>query len=350
MTDLQFQLNKDTYATNFEPVYLRQFKPKSIFQIPVILPFYIPVNGLNVTLYVDAISAATFTFSAVKYSEVGAAAGITPQGAEIVSTSRTRVEMIFVTEDERKWDTDEAPSEIFDFLVQRLNYFMISYLIFTKDTDVYKVSKEMFPGVLIFRKSYPPFWENTKDGILVLHAHVPGSTKETLNQDSQLRFIQLAHAIEQNLNPFILSEELLLNAERKLKNGFYRDAVIDSQSAIEVFLSTLFIQLLIAEGKPQGAAEAELEGLPFISMVKKQFHGRIGGQWDFSSSTSLPVSRWYHDLYLLRNKVVHAGVQPPKPIATRAIASAKELEKYIMSLIKAKRSQYPNFERFITLK
>lgn len=348
-----FLVNKDSYPDRFEGVYHHAFVPKTLLQFGIILPFQIPVCEDSARHFVnDDDSISTYHFSTF-ISHYETSAGAIDEPLQSVELLRSRVEMVFVTAEALEWQ--EGPeamtpmlSKYFDVLLNRLNQLLVAYLILTKDSDVHTVSLEMLQLVSLYRfvkLDEPEPWDTAKLGMLVLNPDVPYN-RPPLTEEQDMRVSRYAHAQHNDLNPFILSEEMALAARRNFRKGFYRETVILAQISVETLLNTLFVQILVTEGASQIDAEAKVEDTAFKSMVQNQFHPRIGGRWNVEDANT-QVGQWWADTYLLRNRVTHGGYKPTKGEVSDALVSAHQLRHYVASLLKKNKKKYPNLSHYL---
>jgi len=340
-----FTINESTYRADFEPVYLKYLiKPVQLFQFPILLPFHIPVIDGACYTFPDAITneARTYKFNTVRTTHNIAAGIITPENEEF-PVEYSRIEMINVFKHSKDVNEDSL-TDVFDTLLDQLNAVLVAHLILSKDVDIHRVTKEMLQFVSTYRVVNLPDWKNSKVGFFNLHADVPYVRERLGSTDEQelTRYVQL---IINELNPFLMTEEMALNSMREFKRGFYRDAVIQCQMSIESFLGTLFIKFREIEGETAETAEEELRKLPFINLVKSEFHPRIGGQWD-RTQRETATGKWFNDLYQLRNRIIHIGHQPTFSEANIAIVAGGNFRAYVLSQISEARGRYSEIKKY----
>ncbi len=335
--DLSFALNKNSYSDDFLPVYLHQgITPKYLIQFPVLLPFELPFqNGLCNTIFLDNGDACTLHYSDVLTTE-HIHAGIISKKAMSVEVCKTRVEMTYVLSSDLPTE-EEFLSNIFDVLVDCLNWMIIAYKLHKKDVHVHEVSREMFEFASISRVITIDSWEYNA-GIFLTNTNIK-YRKEKLSEEDQYEVIRYTSVIYKENNPFIVSEDLLLTARHNFRYGFYKEAVLFSQSFIETFLHALFHQLLETEGKTEEEITKKLEDVSFIGMVKKEFHGRIGGVWN-TDNLLTPIGEWYENTYQLRNRVAHAGFSPVFEEAEKSINSAMKFRLFVINQLLTKKKLY----------
>lgn len=348
---LGFYLNQDTYHKDFLPVYKKAgFAPNRIFQTRVLLPFEIPVdNGTCVTMMLDGSEAITLVFSSFEYKHRFFFDNIEDDNLKH-NIARTIVEMNYVSdkvqfdaEIENESQKDEL-SELFDTCVEKLNFFLKSYLITTKDVSVYQVSLKMFDVVGIYRFLNPNDW-NYQPGMLLLHPNIPYK-KTILSKEQAHDIIWYANVINQEWNPFVLPLELKLNASRYFVNGQFRESVLYCQTAFETFLRTLLSELFKQEGKSLAVLDEIYEENGFMKVLKSEFSSRLGGIWDLTS-TSSPLKDWHDNCYQMRNRIIHGGYLPDNSETEESLVCAQNAINYIVGLVKQKKKRYPDVYKYL---
>lgn len=341
--DKLFAINSASFKKDFLPVYERHFTPKYIVQFPVLLPFHIPFkNGICVTLFTKRKGACTYHFSSITTNHHVSMGVVAPTLLE-VPVHETRVEMTFVTAKRMKRN-EKLLSDTFDMLLEGLNLVLSAYLIQTKDVDVHRISKEMIQFGSMYRIIPIQRWHKFIHGLFLVHFDVPYS-RSILSKGITEKIIWYANVINQQWNPFMLSEEFALGARRNIKNGFYKESVLYAQMSIETFLRALFIQLLLSEGKALAEAESINENIPFMQMVKRKFNIRLGGRWNTKNVRS-KLGRWYKCTYRIRNSIVHTGYSPTYSETKKALSAVGDFRSYVISLTKKQKKKYPDLQKF----
>jgi hypothetical protein len=342
----RFQLNERTYARDFLPVYEQlEIHPRTLVQFPIILPFHVPFKGgLTLTFGLDASEACTFTFGTIStLHEVHA--GIVSDDPVRVPQHRTRVEMTYVAGGETELKLDEKSlTEVFELMVSKLNSLITAYMVVTKDYRVHPVSTEMFEFGSLYRIIDPAKWKDAARGLFLLHWQVPFEKPE-LPTDLQERIVSYTTVVDNGLNPFVLTEELSLTARRQLLTGSFREAVISAQTAVETLLTGVLARAMAGEGAAEDSIDQFMQDVPFMRRVRTEYHPRFGGDWKLDQPTS-QIGEWYNATYQLRNRIVHAGHQPTRLEAAAAVEAAQSFRRYVVSLIKASKNEYPSLQKF----
>lgn len=343
-----YALNKQSYQMWLKPFSQGDgIAPKTLVQFLIDVPFYFPMtnkHNFSITSFHKKVLCA------YKFSDLPEYRSMAGEATERkIEIRRSAIEMTYVTGEELDFDSNtqfEHPilTECFDTLLVMLNTLFLSYLIQTKDTNVYRVSKEMLNAIAPWRIINPDKWDEMQHGIFLLHTDMPYNP-EPLKDEQFQNVWDFLPVVRDVLNPFILHEELYLTAERYIREGFYREACVFAQMMIENFFNTLHTQLLLAEGKTEDDAQQVREELGFKRTVLKEFHPRLGGQWRIELANT-PFGQWYTNTYSMRNRVAHGGYFPTLNEASLAVTKAQEFRVYVVSLIEQKKKQYPALAQY----
>jgi len=346
-------LNENVYDKDFLPVYKKlNITPNRIFQTMVLLPFEIPLeNGTCVTMAMEGNEAITLVFSLFESKHRFFFNSVDDDNLK-QDVAKTIVEMNYVSDKEQfnaeienESQKDEL-SKLFDTCVEKLNFFLTSYLITTKDVSVYQVSLKMFDVVGMYRFLNPNDW-NYQPGMLLLHLNIPYK-KTILSKEQAHEIIWYANVINQEWNPFILPLELKLNASRYFINGQFRESVMYCQTAFETFLRTLLSELFKQERKSSVELDETYERYGFMGVLKREFSSRLGGIWDLTNTNS-PLKDWHDNCYQRRNRIIHGGYLPDNSETEESLACAENAINYIAGLVKQKKNQYPDVYKYFNM-
>jgi len=344
-----FRLQKENYFKEFLPVYQKLgFTPKQLFQTSIKLPFHLPFNnGICISLYHNDQSAVTFIFNSIKVKELYKAGLLTDEGFEVI-IEHSIVECIYITENSfpESIDSDtDLPSHLFNICLEYLNFIISSYLITTKDTSAHEVTTRMFDINALCRFIEINNWK-VKDNLLLLHHNIPYQ-KKIMNEVLHEKVIKYANIINKQWNPFIFPEELLLNAKRNVIMGFYKEAIIYAQISFETFIKTLLFEICRVDKTSVDELEDKFER-GFLSIIKKECHDKIGGNWDITNSSS-PLWVWRNKCYNIRNKIIHSGYSPGYHETIEAIDAIELCKDYVLKQIYKKKSIYPKIFEYVLL-
>lgn len=168
-----------------------------------------------------------------------------------------------------------------------------------------------------------------------LHAQV----READLDDRELE--GLPTALWQQSRPGFVTDYLEFVRESQVAlelQGSYRTAVLFAATACEVLLDSLLAHLLWEEGtRPEDAAPVFDTWL--TARVKREYHNRIGGQWD--TTRPGPVADWSTLVAGLRNRVVHGGHEPALAEARTAGDASATLSTHLGDLLAERVDAYP---------
>jgi hypothetical protein len=204
----------------------------------------------------------------------------------------------------------------------------------------------MLEPCCICRIINPDSWEIDKV-LMLLNQNAPFD-KPTISLVETQAVVNYANVLKQNWNPFMLSSELIVNADRNLANGQYREAVIIIQSGFESFIMNLAHELYKSEGLASTDLESKLKEKGFTGFLKSEFHNRLGGNWKMSDE-SMQIGQWYAVCYMLRNKVVHTGYMPTFDETEQAFIACKNFIQEIIAFVKNNQKKYPNIARYFVV-
>jgi len=337
-----FFLNSDTYENNYKPVFdEKKYNFKSVIQYLIVLPYELALSENCIISLPEKNEVYCFNFKRLEKEKSYSAGGEGEPGK--IPFNETCVEMSLFTE-KIYYLTEKIGSEIFDRLLEYLNYIITSYLIKTKQEDIYIISKEMLEPFSLSRHVNIPDFNTISNNLLFLHPNIVYQ-KEMLDIEKQSEIVRYSTVVKDNSNPFLLSEELMINARRDFKRGFYKETILNAQTSVETLLRILFQEILKIEGLSDEEIETKQQNLGFITMVKKEFSSRIGGSWDIKN-TRKEVGNWHENCYLLRNRIAHGGYQPNFVETDRGIYSADKLRVFLVKRIR-KTSKFKGIAEYL---
>lgn len=333
MKESSFFIDEESYLRNYKPVFHECYKFKHAVQFLITLPYQLPFPNNSIVSFQDEENyVLSYNFLHVE-KEKKYSAGADDDGVTI-EYYETRVEMTYFTNKIYYFFSEDELSDIFNDLIKGLNYFITTFLIKNKDLDIHKISKEMLEPFCLNRviKIEDDVFKEEKEGVFILHLNV-AHKKDIIPIDKQNEIVNYLNVIKNNVNPFVLSEDLMLSARRNFNRGFYKESILDAQSSIETFLRTLFSECLNIEGSTEEEISSIQEATSYITMVKREFSKRIGGTWDITNERQ-EVGNWYKRCYEIRNKIIHAGYSPSFSEVDNGLAAAKKLQEYVYNRIK----------------
>lgn len=331
MEQKHFSLNQESYEKNYKPGFNKdgQYNFKSVIQFLIVLPYELALSEDSIMSFPEEKEVYCFSFSRFE-KEKSYSAGASKHSPSI-SYYESIVEMSLFTEKVYYLNENEA-SEVFDRLLKHLNHIVTAYLMKTKQTDVYRLSREMLEPFSLCRQVAIEDFMEQNSLLFFLHPNVVYK-KETLDFPKQSEVFNFTIVVKKQENPFLLTEELMINGRRNIRSGFYSETVLHAQTSVETFLRTLYGEMLKIEGLTETEVSIKQGELGFITMVKREFSNRIGGSWNIKSPRK-EVGFWHDNCYKLRNRVIHGGYQPSFSETSQAIDAAQKLREFVVGRLK----------------
>lgn len=339
-----FNINYENYKNYIhKPEDGYEINGKNLVQFLIRLPYYIPVkDGSSISVYGEDKSLKIFLFNSVEF-ESPIFTSTSKEDTICYDKKYTIVEMVYISE--KELDLDKEESTIFNELIDKLNEIILSILIKMKFEYMYRINVQMLETCVLYRCIDLTNGKEIISRIFILNDKIEVYDNLIL-EDQMIEMLQFYHsAIFTKGNPFVTSEELILSAIRQRDNGFNKESIMLCQSSVESFLRTLYKEFLIIEENNETEIKDKIDNTPFISIVKKEMHPRLGGNWNIN--TYGDVGNWYRDTYELRNKVSHGGYTPSLEEARLAVQRAKQLRIYVIQLLKSKGNKYKDIVKYL---
>ncbi len=224
-----------------------------------------------------------------------------------------------------------------------LDLFLRSHNLVFHDPHVYPVSTQEL-GNVVYIGEYEPGgkkWRH-RSPMLLHPGRLPAYTPYETSFKSEGEAIAWGARALVLGRPFARSVELVLRAERASGlRGDYADAVISLQTALESRLYETWQLLLVDKGEPSAEIARRVGGeMGFRSLLLTVLPKFLGGNWNATDKTS-PVGACWETLYLLRNRVVHAGHNATPSEFDAGRAAYDRLRHFVRERLWAKRNEYP---------
>jgi hypothetical protein len=141
--------------------------------------------------------------------------------------------------------------------------------------------------------------------------------------------------------PFLVST---LWHGRALRASTYRgdnvDCIVSLQTATESMMYDLLRGLLVDIGKTSAQIASRVNAdLPFRSLLVKVLPPLIGGDWSLSGNS--PVAKYWQSVYLVRNRIIHAGYSPGNRETEEAKDAFLDVREFISSLLWRNNARFP---------
>jgi len=191
-------------------------------------------------------------------------------------------------------------------------------------------------------------WILSHCGPYFLNLNIP-TIKKSINSDEIDRILDISSSIYNQKFHLLTSSDFMSTASHYANFGLYRESVLYSQMAIESFIRSLFLQFLLLESISIEKAEEQLVEIPFITIVKKELHIRLGGNWDINNY-NIPPGCWYNSCYKIRNRIIHSGHRPSIDEAKSSFISASQFIDYIIEQLFNNKRKYPTIIKYFNRK
>ncbi|MFD2368883.1 hypothetical protein ACFSO0_02535 [Brevibacillus sp. GCM10020057] len=339
MEDNNFITDIEYFNIHFKPVCDHKgINAKRLLQFKIALPFFLPVNERTIFsfLHEDNNSKALIAFNIESFTRMEQVVTTSLEHAITLPKRYSFVEVAYITSEEHNFESDWK-SQVFEMAFKKLNDLIVSFLIVTKYSSIYRVNLAMLEPTTLMRLLSIPDGNVLNEALYMLNMNVP--TDENLINEEQSSLIAwyTHNVVGKEINPFITAEELMLSSFRLRDSGAYKEAVMLAQASVESFLRSIHKCCLIEEGKSAQEIENILEDTPFISLIRRELPQKIGGNW---SQTSGVIADYLENTYKVRNRTAHGGFNPGYDDTQQAIIAANAVRHHVLSILKAKPSSF----------
>ncbi len=241
--------------------------------------------------------------------------------------------------------SDEPPDDgafAFHRCLGVLDLFLRAHNLAFRDRVVYPIStKNLNPTVIIGHYELDGIWR--MDTPMLVHperltnyslVHTRGgeSTEQALN--AQMGALIRGH-------PMLKTFSFLMRADRAGQlEGDAVDEVVSLQTAMENRLFMIWRLLLVDQGRTAVEIEAAVEAQHFRPLVRTQLPQLLGGRWEVDARETT-VGTYWRALYLVRNRVVHAGYEPTLGEAEEAREAYKRMRRFGRDRVWERRRRFP---------
>jgi len=245
-----------------------------------------------------------------------------------------------------------------DRAFQTLNHFLDVYRIITQDPYVYRIDDELDIYLVDYSiGAVPQEYQNSPAATILKHINDVEFPRE-IGKERELKIrlntledlfpgkVLEKHYLENLLQltrehyEIPLHYELILNAQAELKRRNYHVAILEAETAFEVYIANVLVEVSVATGRNKGEVLKEMEYPGKLSSVKSRLRELDSAINKHRKAQKLPQSLpfysgttytdWNNSLYLLRNKIVHEGWRLATfDLAKQGIASCKAAIKEI---------------------
>ncbi len=202
------------------------------------------------------------------------------------------------------------------------------------------ITRERLPPLVLFSKRtlVTQQWDASMSAMFV-NINVAREFLPTLDE-AQLRKLALVLSRLKQEHPIIPYQEARLRAKRALvEDGNYQDAIVLSETAVEVLFDAVLTLVLWEEGVGAKVAAESIFSKQLPWRVEQALASRLGGDWKRSGMG--PVSRWNSRLHYLRGRVIHASYRPTLQEAHECVDIATAIDIMVRDRIAGKAGTYP---------
>lgn len=239
-----------------------------------------------------------------------------------------------------KMENSEDAAYAFHRAFHVLNAFLMTLDLAMSDPSIRAVTTQEI-GPIVFRGAWTRDgkWQRLAD--VLMH---PDSFQAPLNPQSlnamQTQLDASWHDL-QGGRLFVMASLWHSRALRAFRlRGDLADCVVSLQTAAESMMYDLLRGLMVDTGRTASEIKAAVNAeLRYKSLLNSEFAKWLGGCWDLSSAG--PVGRYWKEVYLLRNRIVHGGYTPDVRETDDAMEAFVRVREYVSELLWKKYPKYP---------
>ncbi|MCA9765104.1 MAG: hypothetical protein KC455_01655 [Carnobacterium sp.] len=226
-----------------------------------------------------------------------------------------------------------------NFTLEFLQHLIESLMVKYDSPGIHRISRQDLPPLIpVTSIRSSNFKESSiiRRGILNPHFHNIPKEQSKLTSKEVNEFIGFVN--ESNKSPFINSVLYVRQSKNFLESGNYAMSVIHVQTAVEIFMYTLYRLILknrekISKDKIENKLQAGYKNI-LNEHLKKYFEEvDYTFNFDFNSNPYILLNGYKRDVYLLRNKVIHEGYTCSEEEANRAFILCEEILKNTVNAI-----------------
>lgn len=250
------------------------------------------------------------------------------------TASFSSVQVQFDTELSRTIDTNDLEGAA-SIAMEATNRFLQQYRYFIGAYWAQPIEFADVPEFLIWRlfadgrQQGPAIYTKPAGGPLI------GSGSQPLVDSGKEQ--EIRSALAQGLEyPF--AYEVFLSAKEHVHRSRYRNAVVDAETAFEIFLVRLLRIRLIEAGKSEGAIDAALrDNAGRWRRVEDLARETLRSELGIDFATTVEYRDWKRNVLDVRNGVVHGSAIPAtRELATQAIRDAQRAVNKLQDLLQTR--------------
>lgn len=242
-------------------------------------------------------------------------------------------------------DNEEPLDELFAFhrCLDVLGDFLRAHYFVYNDTRVRPVSIQDV-GSVVFMGEYTPqgdtmVWRFVREMFMAFgNAWTYPKDRDINANDKELNaaYRQLKD------NPFFIAKEWHRRAVyARQYSGDTIDAVVSLQTSMESMLYATWRMLLV----DQGRSSVQISNIvtadsPYRPLLVRHLSQLLGGRWE-TDAVDTSVGKYWHRLYLLRNRTVHGGYRPSWADGEAAYDAYNEMRDFVNERLWQRYRTYP---------
>ena len=238
-------------------------------------------------------------------------------------------------------DKDDDPAYAFHRCMTGLDMLLRAHYLAFKDPSVFPISThDLRPAVLYGCYTQDGQWHILST--IMMHPEAVRFDRPVAHPEKTGRPLESVTRDAMNGHTFVTSVLWRGRARRALRfRGDNVACIISLQTSVESMLYSTWRMLMVDEGRDHQYIEHRLaQDTPFKTLVVTILPRALGGRWDVSA-TGTPVARYWSDVYQVRNRIVHAGIEPGYSAAEAADRTVTGLHDFVTERLWAKRRIYP---------
>jgi hypothetical protein len=242
-------------------------------------------------------------------------------------------------------DDEEPRDELFAFhrCLEALSDFLRVHYFVYNDTRIRPVGIQDVGAVVYMGQYKPegdtPVWQFVRPIFMLFgHAWSYPSNRDIAADGRQLAAVY--HQLKDN--PFFTSKEWHRRAvHARQYSGDAIDAVVSLQTSMESMLYATWRMLLVDQGKSSvQISNIVTADSPYRPLLVRDLSRLLGGRWD-TDAVDTAVGKYWHRLYLLRNRTVHAGYRPSWADGETAYEAYNEMRDFVNERLFQRYRTYP---------
>lgn len=148
--------------------------------------------------------------------------------------------------------------------------------------------------------------------------------------------LTLVSEFEAQPHPFLLQRDLHHRALQLVLGGDYAAALVTLQSSAELLLRNTYRMILVDIGETSSIIDSAVS-CRWDDLIFQRLPRQLGGNWSKRDSS---VGAYWSSVYLVRNRIVHAGRVPLWTEARMAVDGYNRLEELLVERLLAQRVRY----------